>query len=376
MKVALVYDRVTKWGGAERVLLALHAIWPQAPLYTAVYDAKRATWANVFRVHSSFLSRIPGATAHHEWYPWLTPLAFEQFHFDEYDLVISVTSAEAKYILTKPETMHICYCLTPTRYLWSGYHEYEKRPSIGNQSAIAKQIFTWIAPTLRRWDSISSHRPDAYVAISEHVGKRIQKYYGQTPQRIIYPPVDPIFVSGANRLKRNTLQKKPYFLAVGRFVGYKRLDIVIEACNRLKAPLIVIGSGWEERTYRKLAGDTIQFISRHLTDQELVGYYEGCSALLYAGDEDFGLVAAEAQACKRPVIAYKNSGVSEIITDGKTGIFFEEKSVRSLMQAIQRLDTFAYDTKKSELNTNKFSTAEFQKQMKAFIETIHKRRNS
>jgi len=169
MKVALVYDRVNKWGGAERVLLALHEIWPDAPLYTAVYDPKRAPWAKVFDVRPSFLQHFPFAKSHHELYPWLTQMAFESFSFDEYDVVISVTSAEAKAIITKPRTLHVCYCLTPTRYLWSGYETYQE-----TTRGLVKQLHRWMVPHLRKWDMVASSRPDYYIAISKRVKERIE----------------------------------------------------------------------------------------------------------------------------------------------------------------------------------------------------------
>src|SRR3989338_4440016 len=181
MKVALVYDRVNKWGGAERVLLALHKIFPDAPLYTSVYDNDKAPWAKVFKIKTSFLQNFPFASQNHEFYAPLMPLVFESFSFDEYDLVISVTSEAAKGILTKPQTKHICYCLTPTRYLWSGYEDYFKNPIL---RFISKQVVFY----LRFWDKIASQRPDVLIAISKEVQKRIKKYYDRDSS-IIYPPL-------------------------------------------------------------------------------------------------------------------------------------------------------------------------------------------
>src|SRR5579859_4545398 len=170
MKVALVYDRVNKWGGAERVLLALHDLFPDAPLYTSVYNAQKASWADVFVVKTSFLQRIPFASSRHEYLALFMPLAFEQFNFEEYDLVISFTSESAKGIITKPNTKHVCYCLTPTRYLWSGFDEYFI-------NKLFKIIATPFVAYLKYWDTIASHRPDEYIAISREVQKRIQEFY-------------------------------------------------------------------------------------------------------------------------------------------------------------------------------------------------------
>src|SRR5258706_16458730 len=184
IKVALVYDRVNKWGGAERILLALHKIFPNAPLYTSVYDKKRAPWAQVFRVKTSFLQEIPFIKSHHELFPFLMPIAFESFSFDEYDFVISITSESAKGIITRPSTVHLCICLTPTRYLWSGYEEYFKNFFL---RFLTKPIVIY----LRHWDKTASGRVDEFVAISKEVKKRIKKYY-KKKAKLLYPPAIPL----------------------------------------------------------------------------------------------------------------------------------------------------------------------------------------
>lgn len=195
MKVAFVYDRVNKWGGAERVLLALHEIWPEAPLYTTVYDEKKAPWAKVFpKVITSFLQKFPFAKSHHELYPWLTPLAFETFDFTDYDVVISLTSAEAKDIITKPQTLHICYCLTPTRYLWSHYGEYLNNPGFGFLTdSIYKILIPRLSSGLKATDRICAQRPDEYIAVSKTVQKRIKEYYYRDSE-VLYPGIDTDFL--------------------------------------------------------------------------------------------------------------------------------------------------------------------------------------
>lgn len=356
MNVALVYDRVNKFGGAERVLLALHKIWPKAPLYTAVYDEDNAPWASVFDVHTSFLQNISMARTHHELIPWLTPFAFESFLFDEYDVVISVTSAEAKGIITKPGTLHICYCLTPTRYLWSGFNDYSAYPGLGSWDGIAPFFLRQFAPTLRRWDKVAAHRPDKYIAISQKVKDRIKRYYERPVGRVIYPPLD---------LSKFTIGKKKatrdYFLTVSRLVGYKRVDILIEAFNKFGLPLKVIGSGGAKNGLQARAKHNIEFIDRHLTDAELNGYYQRCRAFIFAGIEDFGLVAAEAQAAGVPVICYKQSGMAEIIEDGKTGILFEQQSVEGIEAAIERFSEMRYNPETIRKHVIMFDEAKFAK---------------
>lgn len=360
MKVAFVYDRVNKYGGAERVLEALHGIWPDAPLYTAVYDSKGAPWAKDFDVRPSFLQKIPFAASNHEFLPWLTPLAFEQFSFDEYDVVISVTSAEAKNIITKPHTLHICYCLTPTRYLWNAKEFHEETQGIAGMG-----LQLW-APVLRRWDKIAAARPDRYIAISNHVAKRVKKYYGQRSE-VIYPPVDTKRFTAND--KRSTIDG--YYLAVSRLVGYKRLDIVVDAFTKLDLPLVIVGTGRGERKLMGKAGRTIRFVGGHLTDAQLLHYYQNCRAFVHAADEDFGIAMVEAQAAGKPVIAYAKSAAAEIVLPGKTGILFSAQSVKSLIAAVEASRKKRFDPKLCRANARRFAKAEFQKRMKETVERMY-----
>lgn len=348
MKIALVYDRVNKWGGAERVLLALHEIWPEAPLFTAVYDKKRAPWADVFDVHTSFLQHIPFAKRHHELFPWLTPMAFESFSFDDYDVVLSVTSAEAKDIITKPGTVHICYCLTPTRYLWSAQKEYE-------ESGVAGDVLRVFAPTLRKWDIIASARPDYYLAISKRVEERINKYYHRHVEKVIYPPVD------LQTFKPNG--KGDYFLCVARLVPYKHVELVIDAFNELGWPLKIVGSGNSECGLKKRANNNIEFVGGDLTEAQLVAYDQRCRAFVFGGEEDFGIAAVEAQACGKPVICPRRSGMAETVVEGVTGELFDT----DLMSALQKFVKKRYDGDLCRQNAEKFSKTRFQKEMREAI---------
>lgn len=366
MNVALVYDRINKWGGAERVLLALHAIWPDAPLYTAVYDPIRAGWADVFRVHPSFVQTIPFAKSSHESLAWLTPLAFESFDFDGYDVVISVTSAEAKNIVTKPGTIHICYCLTPTRYLWSGFDQYQSQPGLGALSHIASLGLRFLGPMLRRWDLVASGRPDYYVAISNRVKKRIQTYYKRDVIDVIYPPVD------TKKFHMASAVSKDYFLTVSRLVSYKRLDIMIRAFNTLKLPLIIIGDGRQKTELMRMAHPNIRFISAHLTDSELIRYYQECRAFVFAADEDFGLAAAEAQACGKAVIAYSQSGVSEIVRNGVTGVLFNRQTAAAMAAAIRTFISGRFDPSACRAQAENISESVFRTKMEALVARVRR----
>jgi glycosyltransferase involved in cell wall biosynthesis len=369
MNVAIVYDRVNKIGGAERVLCELHKLWPDAPLYTSVYNPKKAEWAHVFDVKTTFLQHIPFAKNHHEWFAWLTPFAFGSLSFDQYDVVISVTSAEAKGIITKPHTLHICYCLTPTRYLWSGVDIYKQQTGFGIFHTIAKIIFTALVPTLRTWDLIASQRPDIYVAISQRVKKRIQEYYKRSVAEVIYPPVDTDLFQPATKGDG----ANDYYLVVSRLVSYKRVDIVVGACTRLGKKLIVIGTGPETKRLQKIAGPTVTFIDHNLTDKALFRYYQNCRAFLYAGDEDFGIVAGEAQACGKPVIAYSKSGVSEIVRDGITGLTFQKQSVDSLKEAIRKFENMTFSGETCRKNAQRFNKKTFLEKMNTFVSQAYQR---
>jgi glycosyltransferase involved in cell wall biosynthesis len=364
MKIAFVYDRVNKWGGAERVLLALHKIWPDAPLYTAVYDPHKATWARVFEVRPSFLSKLPWARRSHELFPWLTPMAFESFSFDKFDVVISVTSAEAKNIITKPGTIHICYCLTPTRYLWSGFTQYLNSPGLGPWSGIGKWALGRMVHVLRRWDLVAAKRPDMYVAISDAVKDRIYSYYGQKAT-VIYPPV---YVN-----KFSNKKSKGYFLVVSRLVGYKRVDLLIDAFNSLGWPLIVVGTGRDKNRLMRKAKDNISF-KGNVSERELIALYGECRAFVYAGEEDFGIVACEAQAAGKPVIAYKKGGIGEIVIPGVTGELFDYQTKESLIDALQRFESGWYDNALCRKNAMRFSEAEFIQKVKVMTDSVYNKK--
>jgi len=257
------------------------------------------------------------------------PLAFESFSFDEYDLVISVTSEAAKGVITKPGTVHVCYCLTPTRYLWSGYDEYFKNQLL---RFIAKPIILY----LKAWDKIAAQRPDRFIAISQEVKKRIKKYYDRNSE-VIYPPLQiPNSKSQITNNSKNTKHKildTGYFLVVSRLVPYKRIDIAVKAFNKLKLPLKIVGDGSEKETLEQMAESNIEFLG-YLTDKELVGYYKECQALIFPGKEDFGLTILEAQSFGKPVIAFEGGGALETIIENKTGMFFTPQTDEALIRSV------------------------------------------
>lgn len=367
MRVALVYDRVNKFGGAERILLVLHEIWPNAPLYTAVYDDMKAPWAKVFpEIIPSFLQRLPFAKSHHELYPYLMPLAFESFDFSNYELVVSVTSEAAKGIITHPKTTHISYILTPTRYLWSGYKAYFENPGFGIGNIILKAVFPYLTYKLRHVDHIASQRPDHMLTISQNVQRRIKKYY-QREVSIIYPPVDTDFFIPS---KKNKSGK--YFLLVSRLVSYKRIDIAVSAFDNLPYPLVIVGTGSYEKNLKKMSSANIHFAGS-LTDEKLLGYYQNCIALIFTSEEDLGLTPLEAQSCGKPIISYRGGGALETTIEGKTGEFYDSQNTESLRSTIQKFMTKSYSTELCRKNALKFNKERFKKEFKNHVMDIYKK---
>lgn len=355
MRVAIVYDRVNKIGGAERVLESLKDIFPDSVLYTSVFNKKSAPWAKRFKVRTSFLQKVPLLNKKHELIPYLMPIAFESFNFKGYDLVISVTSEAAKGIIVPPGTMHVCICLTPTRYLWSGYSSYFKNSFL----KIIGWPFIWY---LRKWDLAASRRPDYCIAISETVKKRIKKYY-KRESTVIYPPSDRLY---RKKYKKINISEKNYFLVVSRLVDYKRIDLAVKACTKLKLPLVVIGTGSEYEKLDALSGENVVFKGK-VSDEELVSYYKNCRALIFPGIEDFGITMVEAQLAGKPVIAYKRGGASEIVDPKKTGIFFEKQTVGSLINVLLKFKDSRYNVKDCIRNGRKFSEHKFKKEFLAYL---------
>lgn len=359
MKVALVYDRVNKWGGAERVLLALHKIFPDAPLFTSVYEPRKASWAKVFNVKTSFLQKFSLARNNHELLAVLMPFVFESLSFDKYDVVISVTSESAKGIVVKPGTLHICICLTPTRYLWSGYDLYFN-------NKIFKFITFPIVKALRLWDRQASSRPDKFIAISEIVKHRIKKYYDLDSHRI-YPPLNLGHKKKPGKKKDiNTLKNKSYFLVVSRLVPYKKVDLAVKAATALSMPLKVIGIGSEYNKLKAIAGPSVEFLGQ-VDDFELYEYYKKATALIFPGIEDFGLVMVEAQSLGIPVIAFNGGGAKEIIINGKTGVFFNRQTTQSLIGVLKKFDKTRYNSMDCKKNAQRFSFKNFKNEFTHFL---------
>lgn len=359
--VALVYDRVNTFGGAERVLQNLHELYPTAPLYTSVYDPNGAVWAKGWDVRPSFLQRIPFLRTHHQWLAVFMPLAFELFDFSAFDLVISVSSEAAKGIITKPGTRHVCYLLTPTRYLWSHVKQYE-RDYFPGVLKILLPLYRLGLKYLRMWDSIAAQRPDIIIPISKTVERRVKMYYKRKTAQVLYPPVATHLFESVHISPTPPFPWKQWYLCVSRLVPYKRIDTAIRACIAIKRHLVIVGKGNDEQRLREVAGDShyIHFIG-YLTDDELVGYYQHCSALLLPGEEDFGIVAVEAMAAGVPVATYVKSGNAEVVIPGKTGVHIQTQTTRGVQEAIQTLEKTQFTKRGIQEYAKQYSESVFKR---------------
>ncbi len=358
MKVALVHDYLNQMGGAERVVMAFHEMFPDAPVYTSIYDPQRVDKA--FRgmdVRTTFMQKFPMVTKHHQPYLPFYPFAMESLDLRGYDLVLSSSSAFGKGVLTRPETMHICYCHTPMRWCWN-YAEYVEREHLGS---VARTVLPFLITGLRVWDQTSAMRVDHFVANSPVVAERIKKYY-RRDALFIPPPVE------ASRFAfDSTTVPEDYFLILSRLIPYKRIDLAIEACNRLHLPLVIIGDGRDRERLQHLAGPTIRFMGR-LPDEEVLHYYAHCRAFLFPGEEDFGITPLEAQAAGRPVIAFGEGGALASVVDGVTGTFFAEQSVESLATVLASFDERTYDPTVIRNHALEFDLPRFKRRMLQFIE--------
>jgi len=370
LKIALIYDRVnTPYGGAEKVLLALHQIFPNAPLYTSVYDPNKAKWAQVFKIIPSFLQKIPFAKNNHRLLVALMPLAFESFNLKDYDIVISITSAEAKGVITNPKQLHICYLLTPTRYLYSHKQEYlnsKKMLNIWPISLLSKKIFNY----LKWWDQIAANRPDVIIPISKLVQQRCQNYYHRDTEAVIYPPVK----------IENILNSQPnlkYYLVVSRLVSYKQIDLAIQACLKLGRNLLIVGDGPEKLKLMKLVdkhknklknqGKYIIFLG-HQSKERVAKLYNNCIALLMPGEEDFGITALEANAHGKPVLINMKSGAAQLIENKKHGLHLGKNNVTELTKKMQRLEKIQFDINILRQNAHKYGTSNF---MRKFVNQVN-----
>lgn len=346
MKIALVYDRINKFGGAERLLLSLHRLYPDAPIFTLVHEPKSSQWAEGIKVIPTFLNKISFLRKRHEWLAPLAHMAFETHDLSEFEVIISLTSSDAKSVITKPDQLHICYCLTPTRYFWSGEGDYSTDVKMKFLPGRIKRYLKWV-------DRMTAERPDEYISISREVQNRVKKYYNRV-SHVIYPSIEQKFYSDSPV----SLDNRDYYLIVSRPVPYKKVDLAISAFNKLKLPLIIISSGREMQNLRKKAGPNIAFVGE-VDDCRLIQYYRHAKALIFPQEEDFGLVPIEAQASGTPVIAYAKAGALETVIHLETGFLFKEQTEDSLIGAVQEFEKIDFDPGKCIKNASRFNSTSF-----------------
>ncbi len=360
MRVAIVHDWLTNLGGAERVVEVLSREYPEAPIYTSVYDDTRLDLFKDKQITTSFLQHWPFSKKRHQLYPTLRRYVFESFDFSDYDLVITSASAEAKGVITRSETLHVAYIHTPTRYYWSGYSDYVKNPGYGVLNPLIKLILPRLVKTMRYWDYAAAARADVVIANSQTVARRIKEYYNREA-RVIYPPVN------VKRFANPITKNEGYYLVVSRLIPYKRIDLAVQACNELGKELIVVGKGSELGKLRKLAGKTIRF-DTEASDEAVVKYIQKCKAFLFAGFEDFGITPVEAMAAGKPIIGYANGGLGETVINGTTGILFKQQTIRDMKDAIEKFEQTTFSAVKIAQHAQNFSEAIFAKKMKEVID--------
>lgn len=358
VRIAIVHHWLVMRRGGERVFEALAELFPNADLFTLVFDRRKMQALLPKReIRTSFLQYLPNAA---RWYPYYLPLypaATERLDLSGYQLVITSDAATLKGIRTDPGAVHICYCYTPMRYVWSGYDTYYH-----STGRLTRLLYPAIASWLRRWDYRAAQRVTYFVAVSHNVAERIRRYYHRE-STVIHPPVDTHGFVPAQYLD----ESNGYFLAVSQLVPYKRVDLAVEAFNRIGKPLIVIGAGTEHQHLQSRACSNIRFLGFQ-PDEVVRKAMQACRALVFPGEEDFGIVIAEAQACGRPVIAFGQGGAREIVRDGITGILFRDQTVDSLCEAVGQCENKQFDPAIIRASSLRFSRERFLREFAHFVE--------
>ncbi len=355
-KVALVHDWLVGQGGGEQVLKCFHEIYPDAPIYTLVYNEEKApAWTRGLDIRTTYIQKWPGGKTHHKLLLTFMPKAWEALDLTEYDLVLSSCMSCCKGVITRPDAVHVCYCHSPIRYVWDLYYDY-----LEGASAVKRAFMPSMIHKVRMWDFQAAQRVDHFVSNSDYVGKRIAKFYRRESTTInpgIVLPEGPV-----------TEERGDYYFVLSRFVGYKRVDIAIEACNKLGCKLVVAGSGGEEEErLRAMAGPTVEFVGR-VSDEQLNDYYAHAKAFLFPGIEDFGLTPLEAMAGGTPVLAYGEGGALETVVDGETGMFFHEQSADALVRCIEEFECRSFSAAACRVRAERFSTEKFKREIQGFCE--------
>ena len=356
MKLALVHDWLNQIGGAEDVLEHLVSMYTDAPIYTSMYapDLMPPSY-RAWPIRTTWMDKLPSIHTHHQRYLPLYPLAWSRLDLSAYDVVLSNKSGFCHGVRTGAHTLHVCYCLTPTRYIWELEHYLARERFSGAVRLAARTV----ARLYRRWDYAAAQRVDRFIAISTEVQRRIRRYYDRESV-IIYPPVEVA--------ERFTPAERvdDYYLVVSRLVPYKRIDLAVQACTRLGLPLLVAGSGRDRARLEALAGPTVRFLG-YVPDADLPDLFARARAFIFPGLEDFGITPVQAQAAGRPVIAYKGGGALDTVVEGKTGAFFAEQTVEALMAALRAFDPADYDPRAIRAHAMRFDAARFHQALGDYV---------
>jgi len=370
MKVALIHDYLIRFGGAERVFLELAKMFPEAPIYTFLYDQeKMGEWFPSERVRPSFLQKFPQfLRRHHKWLLPLMATVPETFDLREFDLVISSSSAFAKGVIVRPKTTHISYCHNAARFLWDYSVEYLSQQKLGFcRQILADNIFSY----LRLWDRSASKRVDYFIANSKTTASRIKKYYDRD-SKVIYPPVNLAAVQEHAANSSPVISDSDYFLIVSQFTPYKKIDIAVEAFNKLGLPLVIIGEGPQEEYLRNLAKPNVKILGWQ-SDQETAMYYKNCYAFVFPGEDDFGIAPIEAMSYGKPVVAFNAGGAQETVLPAMTGELFEAQTPEVLADGIRRLreNHKNYSPLVIRKWAEKFSAERFRREFMEFVNKVN-----
>ncbi len=357
MNLAIVHDWLNQIGGAEDVLEHLVRYYPQAPVFTSMYAPDIMPKAyREWDIRTTWMDKLPGIHRHHQRYLPLYPFAWGSVNLSGFDVILSNKSGFCHGIHTNPSALHICYCLAPTRYVWN-LDSYLDRENFGPHVRLAARL---TARLFRRWDYEAAQRVTHFIAISTEIQARIRRYYHRN-STIIYPPVEV-----AERFTPSSTTDD-YYLVVSRLIPYKRIDLVVQACTQLDLPLLIAGKGRDRERLESLAGPTIQFLG-FVPDEDLPGLFARCKAFIFPGLEDFGIVPVQAQAAGRPVIAYRGGGALDTVIPGRTGEFFTEQTVESLVKTLEAFDPSRYDPAEIRRHAMRFDSAVFQKSITDFVD--------
>jgi glycosyltransferase involved in cell wall biosynthesis len=357
-KIALVHDYFVQMGGAERVAEAMHDSFPSAPMYTTVALPMGLPGSlRTADIRTSLLQKLPSLDRRFRHYFMLYPFAVENFDLSAYDLIFSSSSGYAKGVRRRPNAIHVCYCHTPMRWVWR-YDDYVAREGFGGTVRAALPYLLW---GLRKWDLRASRQPNYYIANSNLVARRIKQIYGREAF-VIPPPIDVQRFQMSNEVD-------DYYLVLSRLMPYKRIDLAIEACKRMNRRLVIIGDGPDRARLEKLADDRIEFLGRQ--PDKVVNYFASrCQALLFPGEEDFGMVPLEVNAAGRPVIAYRGGGALETVVENVTGIFFDQQNAHSLAEAIEKFEGLSWSQETLRHHAEKFDRNVFAFRVLQFLGSV------